>query len=248
MTPTGSAHIRLFHFPVSDTAARAARSRARETIESWHIDPETTDNAVLLVSELITNAVRASTTVAASLDPSEVPRQERAMASVSLRISRMGSRLLLEVWDRDVRPPALQDQTPTAESGRGLFLVDALSAQWSWYRPVTGGKVVWVELRTAPSPTPHEQFVQADPGPPESLARRTRTAVPDAPFPVTFIDDPMLLRRAVEGLRKLDDRQRVHVGGLPIRPNRRDDPGCDHEGLGVSVISSSGSRRAVPLG
>ncbi|CAJ64976.1 Putative regulator [Frankia alni ACN14a] len=233
---------------MSDTAARAARSRARETIESWHIDPETTDNAVLLVSELITNAVRASTTVAASLDPSEVPRQERAMASVSLRISRMGSRLLLEVWDRDVRPPALQDQTPTAESGRGLFLVDALSAQWSWYRPVTGGKVVWVELRTAPSPTPHEQFVQADPGPPESLARRTRTAVPDAPFPVTFIDDPMLLRRAVEGLRKLDDRQRVHVGGLPIRPNRRDDPGCDHEGLGVSVISSSGSRRAVPLG
>ncbi|WP_261561986.1 ATP-binding protein [Frankia tisae] len=245
MTTTGSAHIHLFRLPVTDRAARAARNRARETMESWRIDPETTDNALLLVSELITNAVRASA-VTEPLDPPEAPGQERTAKSVSLRISRTGPRLLIEVWDGDVRSPVLQDQTPTAEGGRGLFLVDALSARWSWYRPLTGGKVVWAELRIDSSPSPQKQSAQADTGPPESLPRRTPTAVPEAPFPVTFIDDPVLLGRVVEGLRRFADRQRVHVSGPPIRPHCYRDTRHDHEGLSLPVISSPEWRRAVP--
>ncbi len=104
---------------------------------------ETTE---LLTSELVTNAV---TTMAGhdSRDP------------VRLRLSGDGTRVLIEVWDADPRPPAPGDlgedgiPDPGEEGGRGLFLVAALSARWNWYLTQDPpGKVVWCEVAGPPEP------------------------------------------------------------------------------------------------
>ena len=55
-------------------------------------------------------------------------------------------RIVIEVSDPDPRPPVLTDAGPEAESGRGLILVQALSKEWSYFYPPTGGKTVYCTL------------------------------------------------------------------------------------------------------
>jgi anti-sigma regulatory factor (Ser/Thr protein kinase) len=93
----------------------------------------------LLVSELVTNAVKATA--------------GRDGAAVRLRLSGDSARILIEVWDADPRAPEPKDlgehgtPDPQEERGRGLFLVAALSARWDWYPTrEPEGKVVWCEL------------------------------------------------------------------------------------------------------
>jgi two-component sensor histidine kinase len=83
------------------------------------------DAATLVVSELVTNAVR------------------HAGTPVSVRVRLLGSRVRLEVGDGDPRLP--QPATGTGESGRGLRLVTAVARAWG-ARPTSHGKVVWAEL------------------------------------------------------------------------------------------------------
>jgi anti-sigma regulatory factor (Ser/Thr protein kinase) len=91
-------------------------------------------------SLLVTNAVKATA--------------GRDQAAVRLRLSGDSTRVLIEVWDADPRPPAPKDlgelgtPDPAEEGGRGLFLVAALSARWDWYPTrEPAGKVVWCELQ-----------------------------------------------------------------------------------------------------
>lgn len=52
--------------------------------------------------------------------------------------------VLVLVWDANSQPPALTDADEYAESGRGLFLVQAFSERWGTYpTPQIGGKVAW---------------------------------------------------------------------------------------------------------
>ena len=52
--------------------------------------------------------------------------------------------VLIQVWDANPASPALIHPDEHAESGRGLFLVDAISQRWGSYpTPDMGGKVVW---------------------------------------------------------------------------------------------------------
>jgi anti-sigma regulatory factor (Ser/Thr protein kinase) len=121
------------------TAVPCARLHARYVMEEWGLTilAETTE---LLVSELVTNAVRAAAT-------RDYP------APVRLRLSSDKSRVLVEVWDADPRPPAPEDPTASSfpdldsETGRGLFLVAALSHRWSWHPSRDqSGKVIWCEI------------------------------------------------------------------------------------------------------
>jgi hypothetical protein len=56
--------------------------------------------------------------------------------------------VLVLVWDANPRPPARMDTSGTDEGGRGLRLVETLSAQWGSYATLeSGGKIVWALIR-----------------------------------------------------------------------------------------------------
>jgi anti-sigma regulatory factor (Ser/Thr protein kinase) len=125
------------------TAVPCARLHARQVLWEWRLG-ELREVAELVVSELVTNAVQATA-------------GRQLLAPVRLRLSSVGSRALVEVWDADSRPPRPRatevDGVPNlvAESGRGLLLVATLSTRWGWYpERQCGGKVVWSELQAAP--------------------------------------------------------------------------------------------------
>jgi anti-sigma regulatory factor (Ser/Thr protein kinase) len=103
---------------------------------------DTADTAELLISELVTNAVRFAS--------GPVPAQEysgRVNAGIIwLSVRHFGRGLLIEVFDTDASPPVFAEAAEDAENGRGLFIVDALSKQWSYFFPPGGGKVVYCFL------------------------------------------------------------------------------------------------------
>jgi anti-sigma regulatory factor (Ser/Thr protein kinase) len=103
---------------------------------------ETAETAELLISELVTNAVRFVG------NPTRTWRySERANASlISLSIRHFREGLLIEVYDTDSNPPIRYHADEHAESGRGLMLVEALSKEWSYFFPQGGGKVVYCYL------------------------------------------------------------------------------------------------------
>ena len=106
---------------------------------------DTAETAELLVSELVTNAVRSTGNPARTLRYSD--RANASLISLSIRHFREG--LLIEVYDTDSNPPLRSRADGDAESGRGLMLVEALSKEWSYFFPPRGGKVVscFLEIR-----------------------------------------------------------------------------------------------------
>ncbi|MGH3191499.1 MAG: ATP-binding protein [Streptosporangiaceae bacterium] len=123
-----------------------ARRYTRMFLDSCRgIGEGTAETAELLVSELVTNAVRFGGDPARALRYSE--RADAGLISLSLRHFREG--LLIEVYDTDDNPPVLSGTDDDAESGRGLMLVSALSKEWSYFFPPGGGKVVYCVIETA---------------------------------------------------------------------------------------------------
>jgi anti-sigma regulatory factor (Ser/Thr protein kinase) len=118
-------------------AAASARAVVADAIRTWRV-PVDTDVALLLTSELVTNAVTHG-----AFKPGET-----AGTFVLLTVACDLTRLRVDVHDGSGDLPVLdQDQPePTeAESGRGLLLVTSLSAEWGFYR-TPGGKAVYFTL------------------------------------------------------------------------------------------------------
>src|SRR5215471_8624981 len=105
------------------TEVRIARIFTEANLLRWGM-PGLVDEAVLVVSELVTNAVKYST------------------GTVKLWLWTDGQRLLIEVRDSGQDIPFLVDSALDEEGGRGLAVVAALSKDWGCY-PQRGGKVVW---------------------------------------------------------------------------------------------------------
>src|ERR1700722_17056230 len=130
----------MFALVTLPTSPFWARRYARSFLDSCRgMTESTAESAELLVSELVTNAVRFSG------DPARALRySERANASlISLSLRHFPEGLLIEVYDTDSNPPIRSDPNDDAEGGRGLILVDALSKEWSYFFPAGGGKVVY---------------------------------------------------------------------------------------------------------
>ncbi|MFH8800151.1 SpoIIE family protein phosphatase [Streptomyces sp. NPDC017936] len=108
-----------------DAAPGHARRLARRALTRWGME-ELTDSVELLVSEVVTNAVRY------------------ASRPVTLRLLRTDV-LRCEVGDDVPQLPRLRQARATDEGGRGLFLVNRLARRWGATRLSTG-KVVWFEL------------------------------------------------------------------------------------------------------
>ncbi len=105
--------------------ARQARRLARRALERWGLE-ELTDSVELLVSEVVTNAVRY------------------AERPITLRLLRTDV-LRCEVGDDVPQLPRLRQARATDEGGRGLYLVNRLARRWGATRLSTG-KVVWFEI------------------------------------------------------------------------------------------------------
>jgi anti-sigma regulatory factor (Ser/Thr protein kinase) len=138
--PLDSGSLSLVTLP---TSPFWARRYTRFFLDSCRgISADIAETAELLVSELVTNAVRFAG------DPARMLRySERASASlISLSLRHFREVLLIEVYDTDSNPPVLSGTDDYAENGRGLMLVDALSKEWSYFFPPGGGKVVYCVL------------------------------------------------------------------------------------------------------
>ena len=109
-------------------AARAARQFVADVLHRWGRG-DYVDDAVLIVSELTTNAI------------------VHAKSSPSVSVSAGTGTVRISV--RDAQPalvPRVAHPTPTSPSGRGLALVAGLASAWGSER-ADEGKVVWAELR-----------------------------------------------------------------------------------------------------
>jgi anti-sigma regulatory factor (Ser/Thr protein kinase) len=136
MAPPRPSELRLCRVRLS--AGPAAAATARRQVEAVIATREIQIDqgvAVLLTSELVTNAIRHETS-----------------GTVTLTVSCSDDQLRVDVHDTSVSMPTLADPPADAEHGRGMLLVDALSAEWgTYFTPV--GKAVYFTLASA-GPTP----------------------------------------------------------------------------------------------
>jgi anti-sigma regulatory factor (Ser/Thr protein kinase) len=113
-----------------DGAVPCARLHARNILWEWRLTP-LTQAVEQVVSEMVTNSVAAA-------------RAMPQIEPVRLWLLSDTRKVLVLVWDANPQPPALVEVDEYAESGRGLFLVQAFSERWGSYpTPQMGGKVIW---------------------------------------------------------------------------------------------------------
>src|SRR6266702_8567387 len=167
------------------TEVSRARRFARCVLQERRIAPERIGTAELLVSELVTNAIKM-TRITKLRTPYRTVHDHFRL--ISLRLSLVAGSVVIEVRDTSDKPPVLQEQCLDSEDGRGLAVVASMSAKWNYFLLSSGGKVVWCELHVSRPAADDDAAVL--PGP---LPRRGRNARPA--FPTMVMNDPKLLRR-----------------------------------------------------
>ncbi|SOR78916.1 Histidine kinase-, DNA gyrase B-, and HSP90-like ATPase [Streptomyces chartreusis NRRL 3882] len=112
-----------------ESAATARRLTQVVVLRHWGLPPKTTEEAVLLVSELVGNAVRHT-----------------GARVFGLRLHRRRGWMRVEVRDPSRGLPCLMPVQELDISGRGLFLVDKLADRWG-VDLLPRGKTTWFEMR-----------------------------------------------------------------------------------------------------
>jgi anti-sigma regulatory factor (Ser/Thr protein kinase) len=122
-------HVEL---PPDLTAATEARAATRRVLPHWRLG-SLLDPVLIVVSELVGNAVR------------------HGRPPVDLKLRKSGAGVRVDVHDEDPALPAgASAAVDTAESGRGMFLVDAFASE-SGVESIEGdGKVVWARVEQEP--------------------------------------------------------------------------------------------------
>lgn len=123
------AEVRLASRPESALAAR--RLTHVVVLRQWALSPQMAEHAVLLVSELVGNAVRHT-----------------GARVFGLRMLRRRGWIRIEVRDPSRGLPCLLPVREMDTSGRGLFLVDKLSDRWG-VDLLPRGKTTWFEMRVS---------------------------------------------------------------------------------------------------
>lgn len=120
--------------PPEPSSSRACRRFLMATLEAWGAD-QFAEDAVLLLSELVTNAVlHAGTTI-----------------DVAIRLD--GEVLRVEVGDGNPTLPRVRHFSMLSGTGRGLALVAGTATHWDVEPLPSGGKRVWFELESPASRT-----------------------------------------------------------------------------------------------
>ena len=133
MAPTRPTELRgcRVRLTAGPPAAAEARRQVQAAIRAWDI-PVDPDVAILLTSELVTNAIGHEVT-----------------GMVMLAITCSCGQLRVDVHDTSRALPMLVDAPVDAETGRGLMLVTTLSAEWGFFR-TPAGKAVYFTLTFQP--------------------------------------------------------------------------------------------------
>ena len=129
-TPPGRPTQDRLQAVLADDPAEVGRARSLASDFLRDLGSTAPEVAVLLVSELVTNAIRYG------------------RPPIQLHAARKGQGIRVEVTDGERRAPARaagRDGEDVPEGGRGLLLVEGLADRWGW-SPVGRGKLVWFEL------------------------------------------------------------------------------------------------------
>lgn len=126
---TGTTSLFAFTLPGTPRSVQLARFYVRTALD-YHDLGGYAEDAEIVTSELASNAIRHA-----------------AAPTFGLQVMRLAGTgaVAVIVTDPSPRPPIRRDPTGDAEHGRGLNIVDALSATWGW-RPQDPGKAVYAVL------------------------------------------------------------------------------------------------------
>ena len=114
--------------PPHKIASRQAQRVLEWALRDWGVNDVSVENARIVVSELVANALTHSIDV----------------FTLTLRLAENG--VLVEVWDSSDTLPVVGLPDGLSINGRGMFLVDALSKEWSVTHESEGGKTVWARI------------------------------------------------------------------------------------------------------
>lgn len=132
-TTTGDELARAqIDLPAQLTSGWQARLFLADRLREWHLEP-VLDDALLLTTELVTNAVI------------------HARSAVSVTVRRGVERLRIEVADTGPGALRFRGARDDAQTGRGLQLLEAIASSWGT-SAFEAGKLVWFELSTAATP------------------------------------------------------------------------------------------------
>ncbi|MFJ8888737.1 ATP-binding protein [Streptomyces sp. NPDC102402] len=138
LSPGTEALRYCFALPAHPESVAGARRLTRARLADWEVSGDAHDAAVLIVSELVTNAVvhTASTRVVSELRCED-------------------GRLRIAVQDQGYQGDGPRMSLDAqGEHGRGLLLVDAMSAAWGSHDAGNhSGRIVWAELPYGPERT-----------------------------------------------------------------------------------------------
>jgi anti-sigma regulatory factor (Ser/Thr protein kinase) len=121
--------------PEMGLAARAAREFTGQILRGWGL-LVLADDAAVIVSELVTNALMHGGSAV----------NGAAREDVELILWRRSGQVVCAVTDPGTGAPVLVQPDPFGEAGRGLHVVEALSATWGWTRLGDSRKAVWAAM------------------------------------------------------------------------------------------------------
>ncbi|QNP74971.1 ATP-binding protein [Streptomyces roseirectus] len=131
---TRSANRVDFVLPATAESVAEARRRTRHHIDAWPLASGSRDEAALVMSELVTNAV--------------VHTDSR---TVTCTLAATVGQLLVQVRDSGTGESTPEPSCPPLHrpGGRGLMIVETVSRCWGASRPADGGHVVWAVIETS---------------------------------------------------------------------------------------------------
>lgn len=196
----------VWPLPADETCAGVARAHLRTALMAVKVPGELVDDVVLAGSELVTNGLRHGIGTASISRSAVVPGRAVLELWAYHRVT-PESQLVFKVFDPKpawTRPAKMG--VTWAESGRGIAVVEALSAQWGWHRTrsrlgprTVPGKATWFCVPVA----------QAD-----VRARRPRSL----PWEAAVVLRRLLLARGLDGARCVhgSGRSLVMVRGMTV--------------------------------